>query len=53
LQIKPKLTPYEIKENEIVVKLFKNVAGEDGEVDWKELKEILDYYTRKGRHQIS
>ncbi|XP_068898276.1 calpain-A-like isoform X5 [Tenebrio molitor] len=52
-EIKPKLTPYEIKENEIVVKLFKNVAGEDGEVDWKELKEILDYYTRKEEPSVA
>ncbi|XP_063920494.1 calpain-B-like isoform X5 [Zophobas morio] len=42
-----KVTPAEAKENEIVLQLFKHVAGKDEEVDWKELKEILDYYTRK------
>lgn len=33
------------------MQLFKSVAGKDEEVDWNELKEILDYYTRKGEVQ--
>lgn len=44
----PQLTIAETKENELVMQLFKSVAGKDEEVDWLELKEILDYYTRKG-----
>ncbi|XP_063920490.1 calpain-A-like isoform X2 [Zophobas morio] len=48
-----KVTPAEAKENEIVLQLFKHVAGKDEEVDWKELKEILDYYTRKEQPAVA
>ncbi|XP_044263644.1 calpain-A-like isoform X2 [Tribolium madens] len=43
----PEPTVEEKKENDFMFKLFKTVAGKDEEVDWKELKEILDHYTRK------
>ncbi|XP_015833872.1 calpain-A isoform X3 [Tribolium castaneum] len=43
----PEPTLEEKKENDAIFKLFKNIAGKDEEVDWKELKEILDHYTRK------
>ncbi|RZC41841.1 calpain-B [Asbolus verrucosus] len=42
-----KLTPDDIKENDLIMELFKKIVGKDNEVDWKELQEILNYYTRK------
>lgn len=30
---------------------FNRLAGEDGEVDWQELKEILDYAMREGVYE--
>ncbi|XP_018913124.1 calpain-B isoform X3 [Bemisia tabaci] len=38
--------PEEVKANEKIRELFKKLAGEDMEVDWMELKEILDYAMR-------
>lgn len=40
--------PEEVKANEKIRELFKKLAGEDMEVDWMELKEILDYAMRNG-----
>lgn len=36
------------KKDEKVKALFLKLAGEDGEVDWMELKEIMDYTMRNG-----
>lgn len=36
------------RNEEKVREFFKKLAGDDMEVDWLELKEILDYAMRKG-----
>lgn len=35
-----------------VRQFFLKLAGEDGEVDWLELKEILDYSMRNGQSSL-
>ena len=42
--------PEEEKRNERIREFFKKIAGEDLEVDWMELKEILDYAMKNGRY---
>ena len=37
------------KKDEKVKQLFLKLAGEDGEVDWMELKEIMDFTMRNGK----
>lgn len=37
------------KKDEKVKALFLKLAGEDNEVDWMELKEIMDYTMRNGK----
>ncbi|KAI4469987.1 calpain [Holotrichia oblita] len=39
-------TPQQEQEKDQVYQFFMKLAGEDGEVDWMELKEILDYAMR-------
>ncbi|KAK9722059.1 hypothetical protein QE152_g19847 [Popillia japonica] len=41
-------TPQQEQEKDQVYQFFMKLAGEDGEVDWMELKEILDYAMRMG-----
>lgn len=38
----------EEKRNERIREFFKKIAGEDLEVDWMELKQILDYAMKNG-----
>lgn len=40
--------PEEDKAQDKVKEHFRKIAGEDMEVDWMELKEILDYAMRNG-----
>jgi hypothetical protein len=40
--------PEEDKVQDKVKEFFRKIAGEDMEVDWMELKEILDYAMRNG-----
>lgn len=40
--------PEEDKAQDKVKEFFRKIAGEDMEVDWMELKEILDYAMRNG-----
>lgn len=40
--------PDEEKRNERIKEFFKKVAGEDLEIDWVELKQILDYAMKNG-----
>ena len=40
--------PEEDKTQDKVKEFFRKIAGEDMEVDWMELKEILDYAMRNG-----
>lgn len=40
--------PEEEKTQDKVKEFFQKIAGEDMEVDWMELKEILDYAMRNG-----
>lgn len=42
-------TPQQEQEKDQVYQFFMKLAGEDGEVDWMELKEILDYAMRMGK----
>jgi calpain len=42
--------PEEEKRNERIREFFKKIAGEDLEVDWIELKEILDYAMKNGQY---
>ncbi|KAH1003580.1 hypothetical protein HUJ04_003481 [Dendroctonus ponderosae] len=39
----------EQEETDKVYEVFLKLAGEDKEVDWKELKEILDYSMQDGK----
>lgn len=41
----------EEKKQDKVREFFKKLAGEDEEVDWVELKEILDYAMRNGKFE--
>lgn len=41
--------PEEQQETDKTRDFFLKLAGEDMEVDWKELKEILDYAMRTGK----
>lgn len=41
-------TPEAIQETDKTNEVFLKLAGQDGEVDWQELKEILDYALRNG-----
>lgn len=45
-EIKP--DPEEQKRSERLQEFFKKIAGEDLEVDWMELKQILDYALKNG-----
>ena len=45
--------PEEDKTNDKVKEFFRKIAGDDMEVDWIELKEILDYAMRAGNVKIS
>lgn len=38
-------------QKEALARLFKSVAGADMEVDWMELKRILDHSLRDGKFQ--
>lgn len=40
------------KKDEKVKAQFLRLAGEDGEVDWMELKEIMDYTMRNGMSSL-
>lgn len=46
-------TPEENKQTEKVRQIFVKLAGVDMEVDWKELKEIMDYAMRNGKVFLS
>nr|CAD7575499.1 unnamed protein product [Timema californicum] len=46
-QVKEAPEPEEEKTSEKAKEFFKKIAGEDMEVDWLELKDILDYAMRK------
>lgn len=46
-----KPTPEENEQADKVREFFLKLAGEDGEVDWIELKEIMDYAMKSGRLQ--
>jgi hypothetical protein len=48
LQVVNKPEPEDDKIQDKVKELFRKIAGEDMEVDWMELKEILDYAMRNG-----
>jgi calpain len=48
LQVINKPEPEEDKTQDKVKEFFHKIAGEDMEVDWMELKEILDYAMRNG-----
>jgi len=39
-------------QKESLRRLFDSIAGKDMEVDWMELKRILDHSMRDGRHDI-
>lgn len=41
--------PEEDRNTEKVREFFKKLAGDDMEVDWMELKDILDFAMRKGK----
>ena len=44
----------EIKDKDDKVReFFAKIAGEDMEVDWKELQEILNYAMKEGKIQLS
>nr|CAD7433093.1 unnamed protein product [Timema monikensis] len=47
LRVKEAPEPEEEKTSEKAKEFFKKIAGEDMEVDWLELKDILDYAMRK------
>lgn len=38
----------EEKQDENIREFFKTIAGEDMEVDWMELKQVLDFAVKKG-----
>lgn len=40
--------PEEEKRNERIREFFKKIAGEDMEIDWMELKQVLDYAMANG-----
>lgn len=40
--------PEEDKRNEKIREFFKKIAGEDMEIDWMELKEVLDFAMKSG-----
>lgn len=42
-------SPQDDQETDKVYETFLKLAGEDKEVDWKELKEILDYSMSAGQ----
>lgn len=42
----------EEKRNERIKEFFQKIAGEDLEVDWVELKQILDYAMKNGIYVI-
>lgn len=48
LYIKVREEPEPDRNEEKVREFFKKLAGDDMEVDWMELKEILDFAMRKG-----
>lgn len=48
LQVKNEPIPEEQKGDDKVKEFFRKIAGDDMEVDWMELKEILDYALRNG-----
>lgn len=48
LQVVNQPEPEEDKVQDKVKEFFRKIAGEDMEVDWMELKEILDYAMRNG-----
>ena len=45
--------PKEDKTKDKVKEFFRKIAGDDMEVDWMELKEILDFALRDGNVEIS
>lgn len=54
LQVKDEDEDTELaKKDEKVKALFLRLAGEDGEVDWMELKEIMDYTMRNGMSSLA
>lgn len=48
----PQPAPEMKKADEKVKEFFSKLAGEDMEVDWMELKEILDYAMRSGNYRL-
>ncbi|XP_063232270.1 calpain-B-like isoform X8 [Bacillus rossius redtenbacheri] len=50
LHVKTEPLPEEEKTKEKAKEFFKKIAGDDMEVDWMELKEILDYAMRAETH---
>jgi hypothetical protein len=48
MQVVNQPEPEEEKTQDKVKEFFRKIAGEDMEVDWIELKEILDYAMRNG-----
>lgn len=42
-------TPEEKQETDQLFEVFLKLAGKDQEVDWMELKEILDYAMKSGK----
>lgn len=49
LHLKVHDQPQPEKNEDKVKEFFRKLAGDDMEVDWMELKEILDYAMRKGK----
>ncbi len=44
--------PEEEKRNERIREFFRKIAGEDMEIDWMELKQILDYAMKNGNELL-
>lgn len=52
-QVETEITPAEKNENDEMFDVFLKLAGQDQEVDWMELKKILDYAMNKGKKSAS
>jgi hypothetical protein len=49
IQIPDEPQPEKEKKTEAIRQFFQKLAGDDMEVDWMELKDILDYAMRNGK----
>lgn len=47
------VTPEIKEEADQLFEVFLKLAGKDQEVDWMELKEVLDYAMKNGKYQSS